>query len=109
MRLWKLASLARQQARRAMQEIGLRPRQLDDKHSVRLVQCNDLLLLLEPTWTVDHQNSQVVDRSIVECGNWEAEQQDYLLATARSLISDLACEAIFIDVGAYFRLYALRM
>jgi FkbM family methyltransferase len=79
------------------------------QHAIRLVQCNDLLLLLEPTWVVDHPDSQVVDRTIVESGNWEAEQQNFLLATARSLISDRACEAMFIDVGAYFGLYALRM
>jgi len=109
MRLWQFASrLARQQAKRVLQEMGLYPRQVNDKqHSVRLVQCNDLLLLLEPAW--DHPDSQVVDRSIVECGDWEAEQQNFLLATARSLISDFACEAIFIDVGAYLGLYALRM
>jgi len=106
MGLWQSAKrLARQKARKMLGFDG----QVEDKHAVRLVQCNDLLLLLEPTPVVDHPNSQVVDRTIIESGNWEAEQQNFLLSTARSLISDLACEAIFMDVGAYFGLYALRM
>jgi FkbM family methyltransferase len=107
---WQLASRLRRRAGRVLRELGLGHRQVDEtQHPFRLFQCNDLLLLLEPTWVVDHPDSQVVDRSIVETGDWEAEQQGFLLATARSVISSRTCEAMFIDVGAYFGLYALRM
>src|SRR5262245_47741560 len=99
MRPWQLASRLRRLARRILQEFGLRPPASNCEHAIRLVQCNDLLLLLDPTQAVDHPHSQVVERTIIETGNWEAEQQNFLLTTARSLIPDLACEAIFIDVG----------
>jgi len=109
MRLSQLASRLRRQARRVLQEFGLRPPVSHCKHTIRLVQCNDLLLLLDPIQVIDHPHSQVVERSIIETGDWEEEQQNFLLATARTLTSKLACEAIFIDIGAYFGLYALRM
>jgi FkbM family methyltransferase len=109
MRLAQLASRLRRLAKRVLQEFGLLPPASDSTHTIRLVQCNDLLLLLDPIQVVDHPHSQVVERTIIETGNWEAEQQNFLLATARTLISELAREAIFIDIGAYFGLYALRM
>jgi FkbM family methyltransferase len=91
MGLWQLASrLARRHSR-----------QVEDKGSIRLVHCNDLVLLLDPSSLVDH--------AIIASGNWEAEQQSFLLTTVRSLTSEPACPAVFIDIGAYFGLYALRM
>ncbi|HJU12044.1 MAG TPA: FkbM family methyltransferase [Candidatus Binataceae bacterium] len=72
-----------------------------DQNALRILDSNGLQLLLDP--------SSHVDRQIIETGNWEPQQLDYIMSTAYLLISRLDREAVFLDLGAYFGLYAMRM
>lgn len=48
--------------------------------------------------------SSLVDRTIIETGEWESEQIEYLFSVAKSIG---ARDMIFLDVGAYFGLYSM--
>src|SRR5262249_77547 len=103
MGFWQLAKrFARPTPRRAVHETEPSSRQPDDALGARLIRYNDLLLLLDPS-------SVVMDRYMLAAGDWEPEQQNFLVTTTRAVISDPACEAVFLDIGAYFGLYALCM
>lgn len=53
--------------------------------------------------------SSLVDREILVNGEWEPDQQAHLFETAEALIGRAAERpAVFLDVGAYWGLYAIR-
>lgn len=60
-----------------------------------------LNLLLDPT--------SLVDRCIIENGSWEPRQFSALLDYTRHCCASEAARCVFLDIGAYFGLYALLM
>jgi FkbM family methyltransferase len=54
-------------------------------------------LLLDPR--------SLVDRSVIDHGSWELDRIEFLLSTARTMAAGR--QAMFLDVGAYWGLYAM--